>query len=46
MTDDLAKSGLYIDDFYNIRVLDPDVANETSDLKEECANFGESKLFF
>lgn len=44
MSEELAKSGLYIDDFSLLRVLEPDIANETNDLKEECSNFGESKV--
>ena len=43
MADELAKSGLYCDDFYTLRVLDPEITNQTSDLKDECNNFGESK---
>lgn len=50
MSEELAKSGLYIDDFYLLRVLEPEIANETNDLKDECSNFEESNdltyLFF
>lgn len=42
MSEELSKSGLYIDDFYMLRVLEPDIANETNDLKDESSNFGES----
>lgn len=44
MSEELAKSGLYIDDFSLLRVLEPEIANETNDLKDECSNFGESKF--
>lgn len=39
MADPLAKYGIYIDDLNKIRVLEPEVANQTSKLKEECQNF-------
>ncbi|XP_078044581.1 intraflagellar transport 20 [Augochlora pura] len=39
MADSLAKYGIYIDDLSKIRVLEPEVANQTSKLKEECHNF-------
>lgn len=51
MAEDLASHGLYFDDMYALRVLDPDVASETTDLKDECSGYTESKcltifLFF
>ncbi|XP_076289736.1 intraflagellar transport 20 [Lasioglossum baleicum] len=39
MADSLAKYGIYIDDLTNIRVLEPEVANQTNKLKEECHNY-------
>ncbi|KOC59414.1 Intraflagellar transport protein 20 like protein B [Habropoda laboriosa] len=39
MADSLAQYGIYIDDLSKIRVLEPEVANQTSKLKEECQNF-------
>ncbi|XP_076232199.1 intraflagellar transport 20 [Calliopsis andreniformis] len=39
MADSLAKYGIYIDDLCKIRVLEPEVANQTNKLKEECQNF-------
>jgi hypothetical protein len=43
MADSLAKSGLYFDELSKIRVLEPEVAQETNELKEECRDFVESK---
>jgi intraflagellar transport protein 20 len=43
MADSLAKSGLYFDELSKIRVLEPEVAQETNKLKEECRDFVESK---
>ncbi|CAK9796460.1 Intraflagellar transport protein 20 homolog B [Anthophora plagiata] len=39
MADSLAKYGIYIDDLSKVRVLEPEVSNQTSKLKEECQNF-------
>ncbi|XP_076161506.1 intraflagellar transport 20 isoform X1 [Ptiloglossa arizonensis] len=39
MADSLAKYGIYIDDLSKIRILEPEVANQTNKLKEECRNF-------
>jgi intraflagellar transport protein 20 len=39
----LAKAGLYIDELSKVRVLEPEVAHETSELKEQCRDFVESK---
>ncbi|XP_031840976.1 intraflagellar transport 20 [Nomia melanderi] len=39
MADSLAKYGIYIDDLSKVRVLEPEVANQTNKLKEECQNF-------
>jgi intraflagellar transport protein 20 len=43
MADSLAKAGLYFDELSKIRVLEPEVAQETNELKEECRDFVESK---
>lgn len=43
MSEEFGKSGLYIDDLYTLRVIDPEVANETNDLKDECEQFTDSK---
>ncbi|XP_055533563.1 intraflagellar transport protein 20 homolog isoform X3 [Wyeomyia smithii] len=39
MSEELGSSGIYIDDLYSLRVIDPDVANETHELKDECEKF-------
>ncbi|KAH0948293.1 hypothetical protein HN011_012283 [Eciton burchellii] len=39
MADSLAKYGVYVDDLCKIRILEPEAANQTSKLKEECQNF-------
>lgn len=44
MSDSLAKYGIYIDDLSKICVLEPETANQTNKLKEECENFVSSKL--
>lgn len=44
MSEELQKAGLYIDDIYYLRVLDPKIATETNDLKEECNEYAESKF--
>lgn len=46
MTEDLAKHGLYFDYLYNLRVLDPNIASETSDLKEKSGEYIDSKTHF
>lgn len=43
MTEDLAKHGLYFDYLYNLRVLDPNISSETTDLKEKSGEYTESK---
>ncbi|CAH8435422.1 unnamed protein product [Schistosoma bovis] len=39
MAESLAQAGLYIDDFYKLRIVDPRVSQETSELKEECEKY-------
>ncbi|XP_062550911.1 intraflagellar transport protein 20 homolog [Armigeres subalbatus] len=46
MSDEFGKSGLYIDDLYTLRVIDPDVANDTNELKDECEQFTDSLAAF
>lgn len=44
MADSLVKYGLFIDDLTKIRVLEPEIANQTNKLKEECQTFVSSKF--
>lgn len=46
MAEELKKQGLFVDESYVLRVLEPNVAKETQDLKEENEVFLESKFFF
>lgn len=39
--DTLSKSGLHFDDLNKVRVLDPESAQQTSELKDECREFVE-----
>ncbi|KAL6258552.1 hypothetical protein P5V15_010507 [Pogonomyrmex californicus] len=39
MADSLTKYGVYIDDLSKIRVLEPEAANQTNKLKDECQSF-------
>ncbi|XP_055319417.1 intraflagellar transport protein 20 homolog [Sitodiplosis mosellana] len=41
MTEELAKNGLFFDYLYNLRVLDPNIASETSDLKDKSGEYTE-----
>ncbi|CAI5677665.1 unnamed protein product [Oreochromis niloticus] len=38
-TDPLAEAGFYFDELNKLRVLEPDVSQKTSELKEECKEF-------
>ena len=38
----LAKAGLHFDELNKIRVLDPEVATQTNELKDECKDFLDS----
>lgn len=40
--DPLAKAGFYFDELNKLRVLEPDVSQRTSELKEECKEFVDS----
>ena len=42
--DAIAKAGLYFDDLHKIRVLDPEISSQTSELKDECKDFLDSKF--
>ncbi|XP_073982845.1 intraflagellar transport 20 isoform X2 [Rhodnius prolixus] len=42
MSDPLAKVGLHFDELNKVRIVEPEVANETSLLKEECNEFVQS----
>lgn len=44
MMEELAKHGLFFDYLYNLRVLEPNIADDTSDLKEKSGEYTESKL--
>jgi hypothetical protein len=44
MAEELKKQGLFVDESYILRVLEPKVAKDTQDLKEENEVFLESKL--
>lgn len=39
----LAQAGLHFDELNKIRVLEPEVHQQTTELKEECKDFVESK---
>lgn len=38
----LANSGLHLDELNKIRVLEPEIAVQTGELKEECKDFVDS----
>ena len=40
----LAKAGLYFDELNKIRVLEPETAQQTTELKDECKDFLDSKF--
>lgn len=44
--DPLAEAGLHFDELNKLRVLDPDVSQKTTELKEECKDFVDSKCVF
>lgn len=41
--DILGEAGLHFDELNKLRVLDPEVAQQTTELKEECRLFVDSK---
>jgi hypothetical protein len=42
----LSHAGLYLDELNKIRLLEPESAQQTNELKEECKDFVDSKYFF
>lgn len=42
--DPLANAGLHFDDLNKLRVLEPETAQQTSELKDECRSFVTSKF--
>ena len=44
MAEELLKAGLYFDDFRKLRVLEPEMAEKTNDLKDQCKDFVECKF--
>lgn len=42
----LARAGLHFDEINKIRVLEPEVAQQTTELKDECREFVESMHFY
>ena len=44
--EDLNSHGLHFDEFHKMRVLDPELASTTKDLKEECGTFLENMSDF
>ncbi len=43
--DPLAEAGLHFDELNKLRVLEPDVSQKTTELKEECEEFVDSEFF-
>lgn len=43
--DPLSEQGLFIDDIHRLRILDPSLANQTLQLKNECDSFLSSIYF-
>lgn len=43
--DPLAEAGLHFDELNKLRVLEPDVSQKTTELKEECEDFVDSEFF-
>jgi intraflagellar transport protein 20 len=41
----LANAGLYLDDLNKIRLLEPEISQQTIELKDECKDFVDSKQF-
>ena len=40
----LARAGLHFDELNKIRVLEPEAAQQTNELKDECKEFLDSKF--
>lgn len=45
MAESLAKSGIFLDDLNKIRVLEPEVSQHTSELKEKSKEFVEGECY-
>lgn len=45
MAEELKKNGIFLDENYILRVLEPSVLKDTHDLKEENEVFQDSKFF-
>lgn len=43
MSEEISKYGIYFDDIYALRVLEPEIATETNELTEECSGYAGSK---
>lgn len=43
MANELAKHNLFFDYLYNLRLLDPQLSTETTELKEKCVEYTDSK---
>jgi intraflagellar transport protein 20 len=41
----LSHAGLYLDELNKIRLLEPESAQQTIELKDECKDFVDSKFF-
>lgn len=39
----LANAGLFLDDLNKIRLLEPEISQQTIELKDECKDFVDSK---
>ena len=44
-SESLTKTGLFFDELNKIRVWEPDAAQRTNDLKDECKDFVDRKFF-
>lgn len=44
MSDDLSNRGIYFDDVYVLRVLDPEITTETHDLRGASSEYVEREL--
>ena len=46
MSDLLANQGIFFDEVDKVCILEPEVAKQTNDLKEECQIYVESKFIY
>ena len=42
----LSHAGLYLDELNKIRLLEPESATQTTELKDECKEFVDSMIYF